>query len=84
MMDMSKTTKSNVVPVLEDLAQRINEEHSKAETTFKAAMDHAMKAGELLAEAKAAVPQSRGCDRSHCAVAKRSGTQAGQVGWLSL
>ena len=48
--------KSNVVPVLDDLAKRINEEHGKAEATFKTALAHAMKAGELLAEAKAAVP----------------------------
>ena len=49
-------TNSNIAPVLADLAERINAEHDKAESTFKTAFDHAMKAGELLTEAKAAVP----------------------------
>ena len=49
-------TKSNVAPVLDDLAERINAEHDQAEAAFKTSLSHAMKAGVLLAEAKAAVP----------------------------
>ncbi len=39
---------SNVAPFLDDLARKINEEHERVDDAFKAAMGHALKAGELL------------------------------------
>lgn len=41
---------------LGDLAKQINEEHRACETAVTAALGHAMKAGELLSEAKAELP----------------------------
>lgn len=41
---------------LGDLAEQINEEHRHLEGTFGAASDHAIRAGELLIEAKARCP----------------------------
>ena len=46
---------SNLQPVLDDLAYRINDEHGQVEAAFGQAVDHALKVGELLHEAKSAV-----------------------------
>lgn len=45
----------NQVVRLENLVQRINEEHAAAETAINAALQHAVNAGRLLNEAKALV-----------------------------
>ena len=46
---------SNVLVVLDNLATDINREHELAEQAARTAVEHAMKAGELLTEAKATV-----------------------------
>src|SRR5829696_4963916 len=38
------------------LAERINEEHRRCETAVNAALEHALRCGELLQEAKGQVP----------------------------
>ncbi len=65
---------SNVAPVLDDLAQKINEEHECVEGAFKTAMGHALKAGELLIEAKGAAPHSGWLPwlEANCSFSKRT------------
>ena len=41
------------LPALDDLSKRINAEHEACQTAMRSAVDHAMRAGELLIEAKA-------------------------------
>jgi len=43
---------ANIVPNMADLAAKINAEHAQAETAWRAGLEHARKAGELLIEAK--------------------------------
>jgi hypothetical protein len=53
---MSKElAQSNIAPVLADLAQRINTEHAAVGAAMKSGLEHALRAGELLFEAKASV-----------------------------
>ena len=45
------TTKN--LPALDDLAKRVNEEHEACRTAMRSAVEHAVRAGDLLIEAKA-------------------------------
>ena len=50
---------ADTAPVLADLATKINAAHREAEIASRCALDHALHAGELLIEAKAAVPHGQ-------------------------
>jgi hypothetical protein len=50
---------ANIAPNLAHLAERINAEHQHALTAARTALEHARRAGELLAEAKAACGHGR-------------------------
>ena len=43
---------ANIVPNMADLAAKINAEHAQAETAWRAGLEHARNAGELLLQAK--------------------------------
>src|SRR4051794_13759749 len=49
---MSEIVKKRDGASLETLAMKINEEHRRCEQAFKVGLGHALKAGELLVEAK--------------------------------
>ncbi len=55
MKDTNQMTRSNTERVLAGLAQKINEEHAAAQDAQLQSLDHAIKAGERLTEAKAVV-----------------------------
>ena len=38
------------LPALDDLAKRINEEHEACQTAMRSAVEHAVRAGQLLEE----------------------------------
>ena len=48
-------TASNL-PALNDLANRINEEHEAFQDAMRAGLQHALRAGEFLIEAKSGLP----------------------------
>ena len=74
MTDRQRSPISNVAPVLDDLAERINEEHREVESVFKTAVDHALKVGELLLEAKEAAPHGGWLPwvEANCSFSKRT------------
>jgi len=59
-MQSTLTHKSGQL-ALADLAERINAEHHAAEQALNAGLQHAMRAGELLLQAKAACPHGTWC-----------------------
>ena len=64
---------SNAVD-LDQLAQRINDEHEKANAAFEKGLGHALTAGQLLLEAKSKVKHGEWLDwlRDNCTVSERS------------
>ena len=65
---------SNSAVVLGNLAQRINTEAEAAHAAVRKGLEHALKAGELLIEAKAVVPHGQWLPwlEANCTVAERS------------
>ncbi len=66
-------TKTNEV-VLDNLAQRINAEHEACRDAANAAVEHAVRAGELLIEAKASIPHGEWLTwiEGRCGVSERT------------
>ncbi len=65
---------SNSAVVLANLAQRINTEHEAARAAMRKGLQHALNAGELLIEAKAAVPHGEWLPwlETNCSVSERT------------
>ena len=65
---------SNSAVVLANLAQRINTEHEAARAAMRKGLEHALNAGEMLIEAKAAVPHGEWLPwlETNCSVSERT------------
>jgi len=65
---------SNTAVMLADLARRINAEHEATEIAMQSGLEHAIKAGELLLEAKEAVPHGNWLPwlKANCSVSERT------------
>ena len=65
---------SNTAVMLADLARRINAEHEATEAAMQSGLEHAMKAGELLLEAKQAVQHGDWLPwlKANCSVSERT------------
>ena len=65
---------SKNLPALNDLAKRINEEHEACQVAMRSAVEHAVRAGELLIEAKAGLAHGQWLPwlEGHCGVSERT------------
>jgi hypothetical protein len=64
----------NELDLLRDLARRINQEHDSAKAAFTRGFEHALRAGELLLEAKAKVKHGEWLPwlKANCSISQRT------------